>query len=176
MRRLFVYYLEHRMSVPSCNGECEGGSPQCGPTVANTRSTSEQQSLEKHGCWGPLQKLLPHQRKNRKNRTRLGREIPSLPDERASRKSALVMMPLHISYSFALVSVFETGSQLCFQTSSAARITVGLSFSETAWLSQWERVPYSSGKGLSYSIQSRIFLWKQITALKEHSAFRAEHF
>jgi hypothetical protein len=28
MRRLFVYYLEHRMSAPSCNGECEGGSPQ----------------------------------------------------------------------------------------------------------------------------------------------------
>jgi hypothetical protein len=28
MRRLFVYHLEHRMSVPSCNGECEGGSPQ----------------------------------------------------------------------------------------------------------------------------------------------------
>jgi hypothetical protein len=27
MRRLFVYYLEHRMSAPSCNGECEGGSP-----------------------------------------------------------------------------------------------------------------------------------------------------
>jgi hypothetical protein len=26
MRRLFVYYLEHRMSAPSCNGECEGGS------------------------------------------------------------------------------------------------------------------------------------------------------
>ena len=28
MRRLFVYYLEHRMSAPSCNGECEGGSSQ----------------------------------------------------------------------------------------------------------------------------------------------------
>jgi hypothetical protein len=28
MRRLFVYHLEHRMSAPSCNGECEGGSPQ----------------------------------------------------------------------------------------------------------------------------------------------------
>jgi hypothetical protein len=28
MRRLFVYYLEHRMSTPSCNGECEGGSSQ----------------------------------------------------------------------------------------------------------------------------------------------------
>jgi hypothetical protein len=27
MRRLFIYYLEHRMSAPSCNGECEGGSP-----------------------------------------------------------------------------------------------------------------------------------------------------
>jgi hypothetical protein len=27
MHGLFVYYLEHRMSVPSCNGECEGGSP-----------------------------------------------------------------------------------------------------------------------------------------------------
>jgi hypothetical protein len=26
MRRLFIYYLEHRMSAPSCNGECEGGS------------------------------------------------------------------------------------------------------------------------------------------------------
>jgi hypothetical protein len=26
MRRLFVYHLEHRMSAPSCNGECEGGS------------------------------------------------------------------------------------------------------------------------------------------------------
>jgi hypothetical protein len=30
MRRLFVYHLEHRMSAPSCNGECEGGSPQGG--------------------------------------------------------------------------------------------------------------------------------------------------
>ena len=30
MRRLFVYHLEHRMSAPSCNGECEGGSPQVG--------------------------------------------------------------------------------------------------------------------------------------------------
>jgi hypothetical protein len=28
MHRLFVYHLEHRMSAPSCNGECEGGSPQ----------------------------------------------------------------------------------------------------------------------------------------------------
>jgi hypothetical protein len=28
MRRLFVYHLEHRMSAPSCNGECEGSSPQ----------------------------------------------------------------------------------------------------------------------------------------------------
>jgi hypothetical protein len=28
MCRLFVYHLEHRMSAPSCNGECEGGSPQ----------------------------------------------------------------------------------------------------------------------------------------------------
>jgi hypothetical protein len=28
MRGLFVYHLEHRMSAPSCNGECEGGSPQ----------------------------------------------------------------------------------------------------------------------------------------------------
>ena len=27
MRRLFVYHLEHRMSAPSCNGECEGSSP-----------------------------------------------------------------------------------------------------------------------------------------------------
>jgi hypothetical protein len=27
MCRLFVYYLEHRMSAPSCNSECEGGSP-----------------------------------------------------------------------------------------------------------------------------------------------------
>jgi hypothetical protein len=27
MLRLFVYYSEHRMSAPSCNGECEGGSP-----------------------------------------------------------------------------------------------------------------------------------------------------
>jgi hypothetical protein len=27
MCRLFVYHLEHRMSAPSCNGECEGGSP-----------------------------------------------------------------------------------------------------------------------------------------------------
>jgi hypothetical protein len=25
MRRLFVYHLEHRMSAPPCNGECEGG-------------------------------------------------------------------------------------------------------------------------------------------------------
>jgi hypothetical protein len=28
MHRLFVYYLEHRMSAPSCNGECEGSSSQ----------------------------------------------------------------------------------------------------------------------------------------------------
>jgi hypothetical protein len=28
MRRLFVYHLEHRMSAPSCNGECGGGSQQ----------------------------------------------------------------------------------------------------------------------------------------------------
>ena len=28
MRRLFVYHLEHRMSAPSCNGECGGGFPQ----------------------------------------------------------------------------------------------------------------------------------------------------
>jgi hypothetical protein len=27
-RRLFVYHLEHRVSAPSCNGECECGSPQ----------------------------------------------------------------------------------------------------------------------------------------------------
>ena len=26
MRRLFVYHLEHRMSAPSCNGECGRGS------------------------------------------------------------------------------------------------------------------------------------------------------
>jgi hypothetical protein len=34
MRRLFVYHLEHRMSAPSCNCECEGGSPH--PLVTNT--------------------------------------------------------------------------------------------------------------------------------------------
>jgi hypothetical protein len=28
MCRLFVYYLEHRISAPSCKGECERGSPQ----------------------------------------------------------------------------------------------------------------------------------------------------
>jgi hypothetical protein len=28
MCRLFVYHLEHRMSAPSCNSECEGGSLQ----------------------------------------------------------------------------------------------------------------------------------------------------
>jgi hypothetical protein len=28
MRRLFVYHIEHRMSAPSCNGECGGGSQQ----------------------------------------------------------------------------------------------------------------------------------------------------
>ena len=27
MRRLFVYHLEQRMSAPSCNSKCEGGSP-----------------------------------------------------------------------------------------------------------------------------------------------------
>ena len=26
MRRLFVYHLEHRMSAPSCDGECGGSS------------------------------------------------------------------------------------------------------------------------------------------------------
>jgi len=30
MRRLFVYHLEHRMSAPSCDGECGGGSQQMG--------------------------------------------------------------------------------------------------------------------------------------------------
>jgi hypothetical protein len=35
MRRLFVYHLEHRMSAPSCNGECGGGSQhRMPPTVA----------------------------------------------------------------------------------------------------------------------------------------------
>jgi hypothetical protein len=34
MRRLFVYYLEHRMSAPSCSGECEGDSPQ--ETIGST--------------------------------------------------------------------------------------------------------------------------------------------
>jgi hypothetical protein len=33
MRRLFVYYLEHRMLAPSCNGECEGGSSQLMETL-----------------------------------------------------------------------------------------------------------------------------------------------
>jgi hypothetical protein len=28
MRRLLVYQLEHRMSAPSCNGDCKGGSSQ----------------------------------------------------------------------------------------------------------------------------------------------------
>jgi hypothetical protein len=34
MRRLFVYHLEHRMSAPSCNSECEGGSPHSQPRWA----------------------------------------------------------------------------------------------------------------------------------------------
>jgi hypothetical protein len=42
MRRLFVYYLEHRMLAPSCNGECEGGSSQ-------SRST-ERPSIWELGC------------------------------------------------------------------------------------------------------------------------------
>ena len=28
MRRLLVYQLEHRISAPSCNGNCKGGSSQ----------------------------------------------------------------------------------------------------------------------------------------------------
>ena len=28
MRRLLVYQLEHRISAPSCNGDCKGGSSQ----------------------------------------------------------------------------------------------------------------------------------------------------
>jgi hypothetical protein len=41
MCRLFVYYLEHRMSAPSCNGEREGGSPQLGPLpIPNIIGTS----------------------------------------------------------------------------------------------------------------------------------------
>jgi hypothetical protein len=34
MRRLFVYYLEHRLSAPSCNGECEGSSPHLNKEMA----------------------------------------------------------------------------------------------------------------------------------------------
>jgi hypothetical protein len=37
MRRLFVYHLEHRMSAPSCNSECEGGSPQVHTSNASTQ-------------------------------------------------------------------------------------------------------------------------------------------
>nr|prf c-mos gene [Mus musculus] len=31
MARLFVYHLEHRMSAPSCNGECGAGSQHTPP-------------------------------------------------------------------------------------------------------------------------------------------------
>jgi hypothetical protein len=64
MRRLFVYHLEHRMSVPSCNGECEGGSPQ--GEGRQRRKEGQDQIWEKTGqklngtgewlkicsCWG----------------------------------------------------------------------------------------------------------------------------
>jgi hypothetical protein len=36
--RLFVYNLEHRMSAPSCKGECEGGSPHHTLIVADFKT------------------------------------------------------------------------------------------------------------------------------------------
>jgi hypothetical protein len=48
MRRLFVYHLEHRMSVPSCNGECEGGSPQ--PLTSCLARVGASCEVEVSGC------------------------------------------------------------------------------------------------------------------------------
>ena len=39
MRRLLVYQLEHRISAPSCNGDCKGGSSH--PVMTTTGYTSE---------------------------------------------------------------------------------------------------------------------------------------
>ena len=33
MRRLLVYQLEHRISAPSCNGNCKGGSSHFNPEL-----------------------------------------------------------------------------------------------------------------------------------------------
>jgi hypothetical protein len=49
MRRLFVYHLEHRMSAPSCNGECEGGSPQ-GPAYKRRGQGQRQIQGYWHRC------------------------------------------------------------------------------------------------------------------------------
>jgi hypothetical protein len=41
MRRLFVYHLEHRISAPSCNGECEGGSPHPTPAPCHLQQSGK---------------------------------------------------------------------------------------------------------------------------------------
>jgi hypothetical protein len=64
MRRLFVYHLEHRMSAPSCNGECEGGSPhwssQQGDAAPYMGPKSNGYFLHclEH-CWMPPEQTLP---------------------------------------------------------------------------------------------------------------------
>jgi hypothetical protein len=69
MRRLFVYHLEHRMSAPSCNSECEGSSP--------------------HGCWdlnsGPLgeQSVLLHAE-------------PSCQPKRNLENKITIKLPVHL--------------------------------------------------------------------------------
>jgi hypothetical protein len=50
MRRLFVYHLEHRMSVPSYNGKCEGGSPQ----LCHTSMEGEDLGPMKHSIDAPV--------------------------------------------------------------------------------------------------------------------------
>jgi hypothetical protein len=54
MRRLFVYHLEHRMSAPSCNGECEDGSPQLVPShsaLASWHFHLKQNGVQWKGLW-----------------------------------------------------------------------------------------------------------------------------
>jgi hypothetical protein len=59
MHRLFVYYLEHRMSAPSCNCKCEGGSLQL--DMVSTFSFSPLLVISANvipvGSWEPLASL-----------------------------------------------------------------------------------------------------------------------
>jgi hypothetical protein len=52
MRRLFVYHLEHRMSAPSCNGECEGGSPQIWKMILKQQTFCNSHLFDSDPRWG----------------------------------------------------------------------------------------------------------------------------